>query len=56
MPVPASLDGFKDVLADWAPAAEWGVAIGTILLALATFRLAKRAKEEAEAVGKEAGC
>jgi hypothetical protein len=54
LPVLASLDGFKDGLADWAPAAEWGVAIGTILLALATSRLAKRAKEEAEAVSKEA--
>jgi hypothetical protein len=50
----ASLDGLRGWLSDWAPAAEWAVAIGTILLALATFRLAKRANEEAQAVRQEA--
>jgi hypothetical protein len=49
-----SLAGFRGWLDDWAPAAEWAVAIGTILLALATFLLAKRAREEADAVRKEA--
>jgi hypothetical protein len=49
-----SVDGLKEGLSDWAPAAEWAVALGTIVLAFATFRLAKRAKEEAEAVRKEA--
>jgi hypothetical protein len=32
---------------------EWGVAIGTALLAIATFVLAWRAKQEAEAVRRE---
>jgi hypothetical protein len=46
-----TLDGFKGGLSDWAPAAEWAVALGTFGLALATLRLAARAKAEAEAMG-----
>jgi hypothetical protein len=38
----------------WAPAAEWGVAAGTLLLAVATFWLARRTREEAKAVATEA--
>jgi hypothetical protein len=45
---------FHDWLERWAPLAEWGVAIGTAALAIATYVLAKRAKEEAAAVRAEA--
>jgi hypothetical protein len=38
----------------WAPLAEWAVAGGTALLALATFFLARRARDEAQAVRVEA--
>ncbi len=48
-----SLDGFRNDLQQWAPAAEWGVAIGTIGLAAMTFKLARRAKEETEVVAKQ---
>jgi hypothetical protein len=44
------MSGFHDWLDRWAPAAEWAVAIGTATLAIATWRLAKRAKAEAVAV------
>jgi hypothetical protein len=40
-------------LGDWAPAAEIAVAAGTILLAAATFRLARQAKREASKVGEQ---
>jgi hypothetical protein len=33
-------------LEDWAPAAEWGVALSTVLLALVTVSLARRAREQ----------
>jgi hypothetical protein len=46
--------GLQDWLDRWAPAAEWGVAIGTILLAMATAYLAKQAKREAAAVRDDA--
>jgi hypothetical protein len=45
-----TVDGFQQGLDDWAPAAEWAVAIGTAALAIATWRLARRAKAEARAV------
>jgi hypothetical protein len=45
--------GFHDWLERWAPLAEWGVAAGTAALAVATFVLAKRAREEAAAVRAE---
>jgi hypothetical protein len=35
-----------DWLEDWAPAAEWGVALGTVLLGAATALLARRAREQ----------
>jgi hypothetical protein len=41
-----TLGGVRGALMDWAPAADVAVAVGTILLALATFRLARQAKEK----------
>src|SRR5438132_714953 len=46
--------GFWNGLDRTAPVAEWGVAVGTLVLALATFQLARRAQEEATAVREEA--
>jgi hypothetical protein len=46
--------GIRGWLHDWAPLADWVVALGTGLLAAATFVLATRASQEAEAVRKEA--
>lgn len=40
-------------LGDWAPAAEIAVAVGTILLAAATFRLARQAKRQATTIGEQ---
>jgi hypothetical protein len=48
------LAGFHGWLIQWAPAADWGVAIGTASLALATMLLAIHAKREARAVAEEA--
>ena len=48
--IASSLQSWLD---DWAPLAEWGVALGTILLAGATFVLARHAKSEVEAVREE---
>jgi hypothetical protein len=45
--------GIRGWLHDWAPLADWLVAAGTGLLAIATFRLARRAGQETEAVRKE---
>jgi hypothetical protein len=47
--------GVRGALSDWAPAAEIAVALGTILLAIATFRLARQAKTEAEKVTEQVG-
>jgi hypothetical protein len=47
--------GVRGALADWAPAAEIAVAVGTLLLALATFRLAGQAKTEAAKVTEQVG-
>lgn len=41
-----SMDGFREWLDRWAPAAEWGVAIGTIALAAATYLLARHTRRE----------
>ena len=41
-----SLNGLHDWLDRWAPLAEWGVAIGTILLAGATVFLAHRVRQQ----------
>jgi hypothetical protein len=43
-----------DWLERWAPAAEWGVALGTLALAIATAWLARRTRQEAAAVATEA--
>jgi hypothetical protein len=48
------IEGLHEWLERWAPLAEWGVAVGTAALALATYALAKRASEEATAVRAEA--
>jgi hypothetical protein len=45
---------FRHWLDRWAPLADWLVAAGTILLALATFMLARRARDEAKAVREDA--
>lgn len=45
---------FRHGLDETAALASWAVAAGTLILALATFELASRAREEAEAVRKEA--
>jgi len=50
----SSVESFRHDLEAWAPAAEWGVALGTILLAIATFVVARRARDEAAAVRDEA--
>jgi hypothetical protein len=47
------LSGFHEWLDRWAPLAEWAVAGGTILLAVATFILAKQATREAKKVGDQ---
>jgi hypothetical protein len=47
-------DHFRIWLEDTAPLAEWLVAGGTAALALATYTLAKRAADEAQAVRDEA--
>jgi hypothetical protein len=47
-------EGVRLWLEDWAAGAEWGVAAGTALLALATFVVAARAKAEATAIRKQA--
>jgi hypothetical protein len=51
--VATTWSGIRGALDDWAPLADWLVAIGTGALAAATFTLAKRAREEAQAVRKE---
>lgn len=43
----------KQWLDDWAPAAEWAVAIATAALALMTYLLARGAKQEANKVGEQ---
>lgn len=52
--LPLVLASFHDWLERWAPLADWGVAIGTALLAFATFVLARSARDEASAVRDEA--
>jgi hypothetical protein len=49
----ASSSDVRGWLDDWAPLAEWFVALGTILLASATFVVASRAKSEVQAVRSE---
>jgi len=44
---------FRHWLDRWAPLAEWAVATGTLLLAIATFVLARRARQEAGAVAHQ---
>ena len=44
---------FRAWLGRWAPLAEWVVAIATGALALATFNLARRAREEAKNVADD---
>jgi hypothetical protein len=46
--------GFRTGLQHTAALAAWAVAAGTLVLASATFQLARRARDEAEAVRKEA--
>jgi hypothetical protein len=53
-------EALRHCLEDWAPLAEWAVAAGTLLLAIgtgllaaATFRLAQRAKEESQTIAEE---
>jgi hypothetical protein len=48
------MSGFHDWLERWAPAAEWGVVIGTLALAAATVWLARRTNKAAEAAQAEA--
>ena len=52
-PTVSAIDGFHDWLERWAPLAEWGVAIRTAMLALATVWLASRTKEAADAAREE---
>ena len=47
--------GVRGALSDWASAADIAVAVGTILLAAATFRLAGEAKKEAAKVAEQVG-
>jgi hypothetical protein len=49
-----SASGTREFLDRWAPAAEWGVALGTGLLAIATAYLARKARDEAKAVRADA--
>ena len=44
----------REWLDRWAPAADWAVAFGTILLAIGTVYLARQAKREASAVREDA--
>jgi hypothetical protein len=46
--------GFRHRVDQTAALASWAVAAGTLFLALATFQLARRARDEAEAVRREA--
>jgi hypothetical protein len=48
LPLFATAEDLRKWFDDWSPAFEFGVAIGTILLAWATFVLARRAKHELE--------
>jgi len=50
----AADSGFHRWLERWAPAAEWGVAIGTAALAVATLVLVRHARDEVAAVRQEA--
>jgi hypothetical protein len=47
-------DGVREWLHRWAPAADWAVAFGTILLAIGTVYLARQARKEATAVRRDA--
>jgi hypothetical protein len=44
---------FHDWLERWAPAADWAVAIGTALLAVATYVLARKVRTDANAVSRQ---
>jgi hypothetical protein len=44
---------FQAWLDDWAPLAEWAVALGTIILAFVTFLLSRQAKGEVKAVREQ---
>jgi cytochrome b561 len=50
----ASIDGVRSWFERWMPLADWLFAAGTVVLALATFRVALRAREEATAVCEDA--
>jgi hypothetical protein len=52
---PVLFAAWTDWFADHPEYAEWAVAIGTALLALATFRLARQARAEAKEVSRQSG-